>query len=66
MILVLSRGGYCPKAAATRTQLLPQLARASVLIAGPHMNFPALGRLRKEGNGYIGAPVVFTDQLDEK
>src|ERR1700688_4207832 len=49
-------------AAATRLQLLPELAREDVLIAGPHMNFPALGRLRKEGSGYSWAPVVFTDQ----
>jgi len=49
-------------AAATRHQLLTSLARENVLIAGPHMNFPALGRLRKEGSGYSWAPVVFTDQ----
>src|SRR4030088_361373 len=49
-------------AAATRHPLLPKLAREDVLIAGPHMSFPALGRLRKEGSGYSRAPVVFTDQ----
>ncbi len=50
-------------AAATRNQLLPKLAGGDVLIAGPHSSlFPPLGRLRKEGNGYIWAPVVFTDQ----
>ena len=49
-------------AAATRHQLLTRLAREDVLIAGPHMNFPALGRLHKEGNGYGWAPVVFTDR----
>src|SRR2546425_5549016 len=53
-------------AAATRHQLLPNLAREDVLIAGPHMNFPALGRLRKEGSGYSWAPVVFTDQWDKR
>jgi hypothetical protein len=42
--------------------LLPTLAREDVVIAGPHMRFPALGRLHKEGNGYIWAPVVFSDQ----
>src|ERR1700726_1279841 len=52
-------------AAATRHQLLPKLAREDVLIAGPHMNFPALGRLHKEGSGYSWAPVVFTDQWDK-
>ena len=49
-------------AAATRLQLLARLAREHVLIAGPHMPFPALGRLRKEGSGYSWVPVVFTDQ----
>ena len=51
-------------AAATRHQLLLKLAREDVLIAGPHMNFPAMGRLRKEGSEYRWAPVVFTDQWD--
>jgi len=53
-------------AAATRDQLLPQLAHEDVLIAGPHMSFPGVGRLHKEGNGYRWAPVVFTDRWDEK
>ena len=53
-------------AAATRLQLLPRLAREHVLIAGPHMPFPALGSLRREGNGYSWVPVVFTDQWDDK
>ena len=53
-------------AAATRRQLLPQLAREDELIAGPHMSFPALGRLYQEGRGYSWAPVVFTDQWDEQ
>jgi len=53
-------------AAATRLPLLPKLAREDVLIAGPHMPFPALGRLRKEGSGYSWVPVVFTDRWDEK
>jgi glyoxylase-like metal-dependent hydrolase (beta-lactamase superfamily II) len=53
-------------AAATRNQLLPKLADEDVLIAGPHMSFPGVGRLRKEGNGYSWAPVVLTDRWDEK
>jgi glyoxylase-like metal-dependent hydrolase (beta-lactamase superfamily II) len=40
--------------AATRNQLLPKLAREDVLVAGPHMNFPALGRLRKEAVAIAG------------
>jgi glyoxylase-like metal-dependent hydrolase (beta-lactamase superfamily II) len=53
-------------AAATRLQLLPKLAREDLLIAGPHMPFPALGRLHKQGSGYGWVPVVFTDRWDEK
>jgi glyoxylase-like metal-dependent hydrolase (beta-lactamase superfamily II) len=53
-------------AAATRNQLLPQLAREDVVIAGPHMLFPGLGRLHKEGSGYSWAPVAFADQWVEK
>ena len=49
-------------AAATRKSLLPRLAREGVMIAGPHMPFPGMGRLRKEANVYVWAPVIFTDQ----
>ncbi len=55
-----------PAAAATRNQLLSKLAREGVLIAGPHMLFPGLGRLHKEGSGYSWAPVAFTDQWVDK
>src|SRR5438445_4904775 len=55
-----------PAAAATRQQLLARLARENVLIATPRASlFPALGRLRKDGNGYSWVPVVFTDRWDE-
>jgi glyoxylase-like metal-dependent hydrolase (beta-lactamase superfamily II) len=53
-------------AAATRSQLLSRLAHENVLIAGPHMLFPSVGRLHKDGGGYSWAPVAFTDQRDEK
>src|SRR5882757_7895638 len=53
-------------AAATRNQLLPRLARENVVIAGPHMLFPSLGRLRKEGSGYSWAPVAFADQWTDR
>ncbi len=53
-------------AAATRNQLLPKLAaREDVVIAGPHMLFPSLGRLHKEGSGYSWTPVQFTDHWVE-
>src|SRR6202790_2650224 len=53
-------------AAATRNQLLSKLAREDVVIAGPHLKFPALGRLRKEGSSYTWEPVAYTDQWAEK
>src|SRR5712692_388880 len=53
-------------AAATRNQLLPRLAREGVVIAGPHMAFPGLGRLHKDGRGYSWVPVAFTEQWAEK
>jgi glyoxylase-like metal-dependent hydrolase (beta-lactamase superfamily II) len=49
-------------AAATRNQLLSNLAREDVVIAGPHMLFPGLGRLHKEGTAYSWAPVASTGQ----
>jgi glyoxylase-like metal-dependent hydrolase (beta-lactamase superfamily II) len=53
-------------AAATRSQLLPKLAGEDVVIAGPHLLFPGLGRLHKEGRGYSWAPVAFTEQWADK
>jgi glyoxylase-like metal-dependent hydrolase (beta-lactamase superfamily II) len=53
-------------AAATRNQLLPELARDDVVIAGPHMLFPSLGRLHKTESGYSWAPVAFTNPWFEK
>src|SRR5216684_3880242 len=53
-------------ASARRDQLLRKLASEDVLIAGPHMLFPGLGRLHKESRTYCWAPVAFTDYWDEK
>jgi len=53
-------------AAPTRKELLSKLAREDVVIAGPHMLFPGLGRLHKAGSGYSWVPVSFTDKWDEK
>jgi glyoxylase-like metal-dependent hydrolase (beta-lactamase superfamily II) len=56
-----------PTAAAdTRDQLLRKLASEDVLIAGPHMLFPGLGRLHREGSAYHWAPVAFTDRWEDK
>jgi len=53
-------------AAATRNQLLPKLAHEDVVIAGPHMLFPGLGRLHKEGSGYSWAPVSIYRSMGRK
>jgi glyoxylase-like metal-dependent hydrolase (beta-lactamase superfamily II) len=53
-------------AVAMRKQSFPTLASEAALIAGPHMPFPGIGRLRKEMNGYVWAPVIFSDQWAER
>ena len=53
-------------AAVIRNQLLPKLASEGILIAGPHILFPGLGRLHREGTGYSWAPVAFTDKWEDK
>lgn len=55
-----------PAAAAMRKQLFPTLASEAELIAGPHMPFPGIGRLRKEANGYVWAPIIFNDQWADR
>ena len=53
-------------AAPVRHELLSKLARENIVIAGPHMLFPGLGRLHQAGSGYSWAPVSFTDKWAEK
>jgi len=53
-------------AALTRNRLLHRLAGEDVLIAAPHLLFPGLGRLHKEGKAYSWAPVAFAEQWVEK
>src|SRR5579859_8248888 len=49
-------------AAATRNLLLARLAHEDILIAGPHMLFPSVGRLRNAVSGYSWEAVAFSDQ----
>ena len=49
-----------------RLELLQTLAHEDVIIAGPHMLFPSMGRVRSEGAGYIWAPVVYTDKWADR
>jgi glyoxylase-like metal-dependent hydrolase (beta-lactamase superfamily II) len=53
-------------AAATRIRLLPRLVRENILIASPHLSYPAIGRLRKEGTGYAWEPVAYTQDWIDK
>ena len=53
-------------AVAQRKRLLPTLAGENTLVAGPHMPYPGIGYLLKEGNAYGWASVVYTDQLAPK
>ncbi len=48
-------------AVAMRKKLLPTLVDGNVLIAGPHLAFPGVGRLYKDGNAYGWLPIQFTD-----
>src|SRR6266851_9523101 len=48
-------------AVATRKKLLPTLVDGNVLIAAPHLAFPGVGRLHKDGNAYGWAPILFTE-----
>jgi glyoxylase-like metal-dependent hydrolase (beta-lactamase superfamily II) len=52
--------GDGPTAIATRAAVLTRLADGKTLIAGAHLPFPALGHLRKDGNGYAWIPVQFS------
>jgi glyoxylase-like metal-dependent hydrolase (beta-lactamase superfamily II) len=49
-------------AVAMRKKLLPTLVDGDVLIAGPHLVFPGVGRLHKDGNAYDWVPILFTDR----
>lgn len=43
-----------------RTSFLRQAAEKNVLIAGVHISFPGLGRLKQEGEKYIWYPVPYS------
>ncbi len=53
-------------AVAMRKKLLPTLVDGNVLIAGPHLIFPGVGRLHKDGNAYGWAPIQYTDRLTSR
>lgn len=47
------------EAAKTRIETLSTLARTHELVAAPHISFPGLGHIYKQGNGYAWAPVPY-------
>lgn len=47
----------------SRAALFEEVARTGQLIGGPHLPFPSLGRLRKEGSGYVWVPLPFSRSL---
>lgn len=47
-------------AAAQRKRALADLANQGSLIGAPHIAFPGLGRLRKDGKGYAWVPVNYS------
>jgi len=44
----------------SRVALFEEAARSGQLIGGQHLPFPSLGRLRKEGSGYVWVPLPFS------
>lgn len=47
-----------PMAARTRTRLLGRMADESLLMAGYHMPFPAIGRIERSGDAFCYVPVT--------
>jgi hypothetical protein len=47
-------------AAAQRKKAFADLAKQGTLIAAPHIAFPGIGRLRKDGKGYAWVPVNYS------
>jgi glyoxylase-like metal-dependent hydrolase (beta-lactamase superfamily II) len=50
-----------PSAIKAREDLFKTLADRGTIVAGAHMPFPSLGRLRKNGVGYAWLPVTYSD-----
>ena len=44
----------------SRAALFDEVARAGQLVGGQHLPFPSLGRLRREGTGYVWVPLPFS------
>jgi glyoxylase-like metal-dependent hydrolase (beta-lactamase superfamily II) len=53
-----------PAAVKARLTLFKQLVADKTLIAGAHMPFPGIGRLRVDGKGYAWVPVSYLGKLN--
>lgn len=48
-----------PRAATTRAAVMGRAARERLHVAGAHLPFPGIGRLRAEGSGYVWSPARY-------
>jgi hypothetical protein len=46
--------------AAERKKVYAEAAKEGYIVAGAHISFPGLGRLRAEGKGYVWVPVNYS------
>ena len=51
-----------PTAASVRAQAFGAFARDEALIAVPHADFPGVGHVRREGEGYAWVPLNYTNR----
>ncbi|RUO62137.1 MBL fold metallo-hydrolase [Pseudidiomarina insulisalsae] len=52
------------EARAQRLQLLEKVAAEGHWVAGAHISFPGIGRVKKEADGYRWVPANYTTQID--
>jgi glyoxylase-like metal-dependent hydrolase (beta-lactamase superfamily II) len=52
-----------PAAIRTRDAILTKLSSGRTAVAGPHMPWPAIGYVHKDGNGYKWVPVISTVRI---
>jgi glyoxylase-like metal-dependent hydrolase (beta-lactamase superfamily II) len=52
-------------AAATRRKVLAELAASHKLVAAPHISFPGLGHIYRDGKGYGFAPIPYSANVVE-
>lgn len=53
------------EAAKTRLTMLATLCRTHELVAAPHISFPGLGHVYKQGSGYAWAPIPYAARVVE-